>query len=298
VERFFRTLNFLIHRLAGTVNSNPLDRGDYDSEGNAIYTLEQLREVFSDILNIYHHRSMSNVGQSPKTVWETLLPKHQPRVFDPDFVRTLGGKAVKCTVNKGRVEIKGIAWHSPSLPELEMRLRKDGAKALVHYDPCDLTYAWVRHPNEPESVIRCDPCDPVYQTGMTMKLHGEIRREARRIEAETGNEARMHMLKAAFIIKALEDANSSKGRSRQTKRARAEYHDHIQKAAAVMNDVVLNITPHEPNPMALPTAGQNMDTQAPDIGLSWADVPDIAHRPTDLPTAPSSGLDWADVPSC
>ena len=43
IESFFKSLNeSIIHKLKGTTYSSPLHRGDYDSIGNACYTLDTL----------------------------------------------------------------------------------------------------------------------------------------------------------------------------------------------------------------------------------------------------------------
>jgi putative transposase len=294
MERFFRTLNYFIHRLAGSVGSNPFDKGDYDAEGNAVYTLAQVQEIFQDFLNIYHHRSMSSLGQAPKTLWELNVQKLPPRVFDAEFIRTLGSKTFNRDIHKGRVQVNGLFWHSPSLPELEMRLNKDGKKAIVHIDQNDLTDAWVRHPDEPGTAIRCDPCDE-YQKGLTMKLHEEIMDEKIRIEKETGNEQRMQILKARFILKSLKNSIEKKKNLRKTNRSRVEWHDQLIRVADTMNSVDLITAPFASISVDADNSNSRQETQN-QIDLGWDAVPNSIESHVIAQQIQPSSSGWDDVP--
>lgn len=57
----------IIHKLKGTTYSSPVHRGDYDSVGNACYTLDILRDLVNEwIENIYHKRVHSGTNQRPE----------------------------------------------------------------------------------------------------------------------------------------------------------------------------------------------------------------------------------------
>src|SRR5690606_24347898 len=57
VERWFKTLTTeIIHHMKGTTFSNIQERGEYDSEAEAVFTLEQLKNTFEDWLNLSYHR--------------------------------------------------------------------------------------------------------------------------------------------------------------------------------------------------------------------------------------------------
>ncbi|NOU84138.1 DDE-type integrase/transposase/recombinase [Paenibacillus sp. LMG 31459] len=58
IERLFGTINAqLIHRLAGTRKGSVQEKGDYDSEAEAIFTLEDIRELLTVyITDVYHHQ--------------------------------------------------------------------------------------------------------------------------------------------------------------------------------------------------------------------------------------------------
>jgi putative transposase len=57
IERLFGTINSeLIHRLAGTRKGSVSEKGDYDSEKEAVFTLEDIRELLTIyITDVYHH---------------------------------------------------------------------------------------------------------------------------------------------------------------------------------------------------------------------------------------------------
>jgi len=57
IERLFGTINSeLIHRLAGTRKGSVSEKGDYDSEKEAVFTLEDVRELLTIyITDVYHH---------------------------------------------------------------------------------------------------------------------------------------------------------------------------------------------------------------------------------------------------
>lgn len=238
VERFFRTLITAIHKLPGTTFSNVIERADYDSEGNAIYSLAKARELLADFLNYYHLRTHWQLGVSPDTQWRLACDRQEPRIIDAESAATLGTKMRKCSINGGRIGFKGLYWHAPSLPQMEDSLRATGDKALLSYDESDLGYAWVRHPRKPNEVVRCDPVYPEYQTGLTMLLHDQIRQTKKEYEEATGNPAKARLLRLAFTMKIIADLDSEK--SRKTNRRRAK---EMSQALSEANQLGLDLTP-------------------------------------------------------
>ena len=66
IERFMGTVATEIHALPGTTFSNPIDRGDYDSEGKAVFTLKELEKWLAIFfIEVYHQRVHSALGMSP-----------------------------------------------------------------------------------------------------------------------------------------------------------------------------------------------------------------------------------------
>lgn len=71
VERMMGTLAGKIHELPGTTFSSPVDRGNYDSEGRAALTLEELETWLTiHFTKVYHQREHSSLGMSPLEKWK------------------------------------------------------------------------------------------------------------------------------------------------------------------------------------------------------------------------------------
>src|SRR5437762_2190698 len=92
VERFFRTLEEqCIHRAPGTTFSNPKQRGDYNSNEEAIYDMVRLTErIVRWIVDVYHRNQHGafNKKKSPLRAWERAPNLHEieypadPQQFD------------------------------------------------------------------------------------------------------------------------------------------------------------------------------------------------------------------------
>jgi len=66
IERLLGTFAQEIHTLPGTTFSNPRERGDYDSEGKAAFTLTESEEwLVTFIVNVYHQRVHSGISMPP-----------------------------------------------------------------------------------------------------------------------------------------------------------------------------------------------------------------------------------------
>ncbi len=270
VERFFRTMNYVIHCLSGTTRSNPSQRGDYDSEGNAIYSLKEINEKFSDFLEIYHHRPHSHFKVSPRSRWEMACEKQAPRLIDHEAALTLGLTTKKLSISNGRVGFDGIHWYSPSLPELSAKLMLTNDKALLSFDPSDLSHAWVRHPREPDIAIRCDPCDPDYQGNLTLSIHKGIRRYTKEIEISSGNIQKYKYLKSAFLAKALQEAAERK--SKISKRKKAAYLGELRRLAK-SEGISIDLIVSESTTQSSSVRQENPNTSFEDDG-GWDDTPD------------------------
>jgi putative transposase len=66
IERLLGTFNKEIHELPGTTFSNIREKGEYNSEKNAVMTLSELENWLTEfIVNVYHIRIHSGIGKSP-----------------------------------------------------------------------------------------------------------------------------------------------------------------------------------------------------------------------------------------
>lgn len=71
VERFVGTLNNTLHELPGTTFSNPEQRGDYNPEKHAVFTIRELDEwITRYIVEVYHCKVHSKIGMTPCQKYE------------------------------------------------------------------------------------------------------------------------------------------------------------------------------------------------------------------------------------
>ncbi len=69
VERVIGTAMGTVHELPGTTFSNPVQRGDYDSEGKAALTLRELERWLALAVAAYHGSVHGGLGQTPAGRW-------------------------------------------------------------------------------------------------------------------------------------------------------------------------------------------------------------------------------------
>jgi len=74
IERLMKTVKTDLANLRGTTFSNPEDRGEYDSEGNAIFTFSEFeRWLVVYITKYYHARLHTGIGRPPIKKYEEGL---------------------------------------------------------------------------------------------------------------------------------------------------------------------------------------------------------------------------------
>lgn len=70
IERLMGTFMEEVHTLPGTTFSNIYQRGEYDSEKNAVLTLDELEKwLLTYITQVYHKRLHTTLGKSPEAQW-------------------------------------------------------------------------------------------------------------------------------------------------------------------------------------------------------------------------------------
>ncbi|NWL78030.1 transposase [Pseudomonas taiwanensis] len=219
VERWFKTLTTgLIHHMKGTTFSNIQERGEYDSEAEAIFTLEQLRAAFQDWLDsVYHSDFHRGLGTSPDIFWEAHTDPAFPakRYSNKDLKMLFLSKKVATPVN-GRIGFENLQWTGPAVAYLStLNSKKD--KLTLYYDTSELGTAWVCHPDAPDDIYSIDAVDPDYQTGLTMHMHHLVMAELKEKERTFDfREARDNRVRINLRL-----ANS-KGKRARKKHARPE----------------------------------------------------------------------------
>lgn len=89
IERLAKTLNDQIHNEPGSTFSNIGIRGEYDSEGNACYTIDEIEHWLTVLITKeYHVKEHSELGMSPREKYELgiLGDDRTPGIGLPDIV--------------------------------------------------------------------------------------------------------------------------------------------------------------------------------------------------------------------
>ena len=231
VERWFKTnTKSLIQHCKGTTFSNTIERGDYPSEDEAIFTLNQVRELFEDWLeNVYHKAYHRELNTSPNLYWDSHIDPIFPprRISNEDLKRYLLNTTV-VTPNNGRVTFRYLQWTGPSIAYLSRtsdmsgsNARKAKQKLILHYDVSELGKAWVSHPDFPDDIYEVEAVEPDYQNGLTMQMHHIVR-------------AALAMQKRAFNFREARDnrvrinLNLAKAKSKSSRRKHAQLEEYSQ----------------------------------------------------------------------
>ncbi|WP_458378173.1 hypothetical protein [Pseudomonas veronii] len=215
IESFFRTLNLqLIHGLDGTTKSNPVIRGDYDSEGEAVMTLDELRNILTDWIQNYYNKTAHGQRHLPANIlWERNLDKmNPPKVFSDKAVRFICMATHFCTINHGRVRFKNLSWSGPGLSHVQSQLRP-GQKVQVLYDRTNLGTVYVCEPNS--GVFYQANAVHEYQYDLSLYEH-ELVQQKLKEEAKlfTGEEARKTLPR---IWQALSESKTNNARRKRAR---------------------------------------------------------------------------------
>lgn len=159
VESAFRTFMYEMKTVPGTKFSNPVERGEYDSEGRAIFTLREFETYFTEFLvNDYHlgkHRGEGMEGTVPLLKWKRGIFEgdvHPPsglpaRPTDPMALRISLMPLERRTVRNGTVSLFDEEYHSGALilisDSVDLTKPLAERKFEVRYDPRDISRIWL-----------------------------------------------------------------------------------------------------------------------------------------------------------
>lgn len=153
-ERFYRTLHSgLFSKFHGRSFENPVAKGDYDSEVNAILDPSELgRMVVRWIVDVYHNTPHSGLGyETPRNAW-LRLNKTFPVVPPPDAEvnRHIFGLNQESRIGNRGIRFLGLYYQSPELQRLRRTTRMK--PVLVRIDRTDLSRISVRPKPGPDTV--------------------------------------------------------------------------------------------------------------------------------------------------
>jgi putative transposase len=151
IERLLGNFSKEIHNLPGTTFSNTEERGRYNSEKKATFTLSEFETWLVEyIVNIYHRSNHSGINQTPLSKWEDGvklfgMPKliYNKRQVELDFM-----PYVERTIQEYGVVIDHIEYYDDVLRSFvntkEGRIKR---KFIFKRDPRDLSKIFFFHPD-------------------------------------------------------------------------------------------------------------------------------------------------------
>ncbi|MFW2078536.1 DDE-type integrase/transposase/recombinase [Acinetobacter sp. ULE_I010] len=219
VESFFKSLNeSIIHKLKGTTYSSPLHRGDYDSVGNACYTLDTLRDLVNEwIENIYHKRIHSGTQQRPEKMWREASEIFPVLTIPELEIERKCRTVFRYKINKGQINLKGLRYKSQALATLNYLFKE---KVTIYVDQLDLTTIYVQDPFNKNNLIQADSIYPEATKDLTLAewLEAkEILREKYKSDPdEIKNEETLYLARLNFLLK-IQTLNKKNKRFRQAK---------------------------------------------------------------------------------
>lgn len=153
IERVIGTVNNYTHALPGTAKSSVKERGGYDAEKAATFTLEEAeRFIARRIVEHYHVRPHSELGKSPLAAWDEAVRdgKFVPSLpADPECFRIDVLPYEERTIQKEGIALFGLTYADGVLRSWRGRERRGGkeTKYVVKYDPRDLSRVYFIPPD-------------------------------------------------------------------------------------------------------------------------------------------------------
>jgi len=160
IERIVKTMNMKIHTLSGTTFSNPKERGEYDSESKAVFTLKELEKWIAEfIVNVYHKTIHSELDMTPEKKYETGILGNDniagtglPDIIDreeAERIRISLLPFVERTIQKDGISFENIKYYHDVLRKYIGTQNISGKQRktfVVKYDPRDISKIYFYEP--------------------------------------------------------------------------------------------------------------------------------------------------------
>jgi len=146
IERLFRTFTTeLMGLLSGRTFSNPVEKGDYPAEREAVLTDDLLYEILVQfVVDVYHNQPHSGLdGETPANCWKRLSKKYGVSPPPCGFTR----RAIFGSEFRAKVTGRGVQWFGIDYACTQLHhhfLHSPDRKVAIRLDPEDLGWATVR----------------------------------------------------------------------------------------------------------------------------------------------------------
>lgn len=265
IERLMGTVSEELKKAPGATFSNPVQKFEYDSEGNAIMTLGELEQWLTYFLAQYHHRLHAGIGTSP-------LQKYKEGLLGTKGRPGRGLPARRLDEEKVRIDF---------MPYEERTIQDYGVQWDLHYF-ADVLRPWVnaRDPDNPRIArtfrFRRDPRDisALYFFDPNAQRYFQIPyrdlshpplslweyREAKRLARLDGKRHIDENVVFGYAQKMREVIATSKEKSKSARRRHQQSAEHAKARTQKKKDLPTVST--TPNPVAPPSAIAGYDPSA------------------------------------
>lgn len=242
IERLMGTNASKIHELPGTTFSNPRERGDYNSETNAVFTLPELERWLTNLfLGIYHQEFHSGILKSPMKKYEEgiLGTRQQPGRGIPPRVH--GAQADKLrydlmphierTIQGYGVVIDDIHYYAdvlrPFINQMDEMDNRYKRKFVFKRDPRNIREIYFYHPD-----LKQYYAVPYRNTGFPPISLWELRAVRRRLEQEGYKEIDENLIFETYErMREIEDNAIKTTKSIRRGRQRRAYHNRVKHSS-------------------------------------------------------------------
>ena len=157
IERLMGHIATDMHALMGTSFSNPVEKGEYESAGRAVFTLDQLEEIFLHLfVEAYHHSPHEGLGgRTPISVWRDYF-EGQVKGAQVHYPQVQAGQPLLISLLphfRRTIQQDGVSWEGNQYFEdvLTSYIRERNPKRTdglwrFHFDPRDISKIWWRDP--------------------------------------------------------------------------------------------------------------------------------------------------------
>lgn len=150
IERLIGTTMGAVHVLPGTTQSSPKDKGDYDSSGNAVMTLEEFEDWLHLEICRYHNTRHSGLGRAPLAAWADLGGDGAGRkVVDTEALRISFLPSERRQLARTGIKLFSVGYWSDAFGPM---IGRGVGKVTVKYDPRDMSQIWAVN-NEGRTIV-------------------------------------------------------------------------------------------------------------------------------------------------
>lgn len=254
IERFMGTIATEIHALPGTTFSNPSERGDYDSEAQAVFTLKEMETWLATFfVEVYHQRKHSALGMSPaqkylegvlgtKDQAGTGIPK---RIIDETKLRLDFMPYFERTIQRYGVQIDKVEYYHdvlrPFINAIDPTDPKKKRKRLFTFrrDPRDISQVYFYGPAlKRYSVI------PYRNLSHPAASIWELRAASKQLETEGRKTIDENAIFTAIKKMRAQEENATK-ETKRARRSKERRRFHSAVAAPLMTPAPKSVSPDE-----------------------------------------------------